>query len=397
MTVPMLRLKKNEERRLRAGHLWVYSNEVDTRATPLSGFQAGQQVRVESSAGKALGMAYINPHSLICARLFSRGGHVLDRSLLVHRLNIALALRQRLYDSPFYRLVHGEGDNLPGLVVDRFGDWLSVQLTTAGMDAVRDDVVEALVKVLKPAGIILRNDSGMRALEGLDQYVEVAWGEVPDEVEVDEGGVRFGVSLHGGQKTGWFYDQRENRLRLRRYVRNARVLDLFSYVGGWGIQAADAGAEQVVCVDASADAADRVLANAERNGLAEKVTAVQGDVFEALRALRAEGERFDVVVCDPPAFIKRKKDLKAGSEAYRRVNQMAMQLLDRDGLLVAGSCSYHMSRESLQKAMLAGARHLDRELQILEQGYQGMDHPVHPAIPETDYLKAIFARVLPTG
>lgn len=390
-----LRLKKNEERRLRAGHLWVYSNEVDTARTPLTAFAPGEPVIIEAANGKPLGSGYVNPHSLICARLVSRdSAHLIGRSLLVHRLNIALALRERLYDKPYYRLVNGEGDALPGLIVDRYGDVLVVQLTTAGMERVRDAVVEALEKVLRPTGILLRNDSPIRALEGLHDYVE-AIGAVPDSIELEENGVRFRVSARAGQKTGWFYDQRENRARLARYVKGQRVLDLFSYVGGWGVQAAAAGAREVLCVDASQDALQHVAANAQLNGLESRVHTRKGDAFDVLRELREAREHFDVVVLDPPAFIKRKKDVKAGIEAYQRINQQAMQVLAKDGILVSASCSYHLEAATLQQVVLAASRHLDRSLQILERGRQGADHPVHPAIPETEYLKALYCRVLP--
>ncbi len=390
-----LRLKKNEERRLRAGHLWVYSNEVDTARTPLTGFAPGQPVMIEAANGKALGSGYVNPHSLICARLVSRDpAHVLGRSLLVHRLNVALALRERLYGLPYYRVVHGEGDALPGLIVDRYGDVLVVQFTTAGMEQVRDEVIDALQKVFKPIGILLRNDSPIRVMEGLQNYVEVI-GTVPDQIDLEENGVRFRVSVQGGQKTGWFYDQRENRARLARYVKGLRVLDLFCYVGGWGVQAAAAGANEVVCVDASQDALTQVAVNAELNGLQARVQTRKGDAFDVLRELREAREHFDVVVIDPPAFIKRKKDVKAGIEAYHRINQQAMQVLAKDGILVSASCSYHLEPATLQQAVLSAARHLDRSVQILDRGRQGADHPVHAAIPETEYLKALYCRVLP--
>ncbi|MFA7387005.1 MAG: class I SAM-dependent rRNA methyltransferase [Thiohalobacteraceae bacterium] len=390
-----LRLKKNEERRLRAGHLWIYSNEIDTAKTPLAGFVPGQPVLIEAANGKALGTGYVNPHSLICARLVSRDpAHVLDRSLLVHRLNIALALRERLYPKPYYRLVHGEGDALPGLVVDRYADVLVVQLTTAGMEAARDAVIAALDKVLKPRGILLRNDSSIRTLEGLHNYVE-AIGEVPDEIDLEENGARFRISVRAGQKTGWFYDQRENRARLARYVPGMRVLDLFSYGGGWGVQAALAGAREVLCVDASQDALDQVAINARLNAVSDAVQNRKGDAFDVLRELREAREHFDVVVLDPPAFIKRKKDVKAGIEAYQRINQQAMQVLAKDGILVSASCSYHLEAATLQQLVLAASRHVDRSLQILERGRQSPDHPTHPAIPETEYLKALYCRVLP--
>lgn len=393
MELATLILKKNEERRLRHGHVWVFSNEVDVTRTPLTGFSPGQPVLVQANDGKVLGSAYINPHSLICARMVSRDPKfVLDRSLIVHRLNIAIALRERMFAQPYYRLVYGESDGLPGLVVDRFDDVLSVQLNTAGMEVLKDDVVAALDKVLKPRVIVLRNDSSSRALEGLDSYVESALGEAPESVTVLENGARFEAPLLTGQKTGWFYDHRDNRARMQRYVRGARVLDVFSYIGGWGIAAGVAGAKQVTCIDASAKALDYVQRNAELNDLADKVDSIEGDAFEALKALRAEREQYDVVIVDPPAFIKRKKDAKEGIQAYRRLNQAALQLLGKDGILVSASCSFHLQRDVLLDLLHQSARHLDRQLQILEQGHQGPDHPVHPAISESDYIKCFIGR-----
>jgi len=395
MELAPLYLKKNEERRLRNGHLWVYSNEVDSGRSPLNGFEPGQQVALIANDGKFIGNGYVNPHSLIAARLVSRSAkQVLDRSLLVHRLNIALSLRERLFAQPFYRLCYGESDGLPGLVVDRFGDIVVAQVNTAGMEAVLDEIAGALDKVLKPRAILWRNDSSAREQEGLSSYVQAAVGEVPEYVVIEENGTRFEVPLLSGQKTGWFYDHRMNRARVQQIAKGLRVLDVFSYIGGWGIEAAVAGANEVVCVDASAKALDLVERNAALNQVDKRVSSVEGDAFEALKALRAERERFDLVIVDPPAFIKRKKDAKKGIEAYRRINQAAMQLLGKDGLLVSASCSFHLHAEVLREQLLQASRHLDRSLQIIEQGHQGPDHPQHPAIPETEYIKCLTSRVV---
>ncbi|WP_444985234.1 class I SAM-dependent rRNA methyltransferase [Halomonas mongoliensis] len=394
MTLSSLRLKKHADRRLKAGHLWLYSNEIDTGATPLKGLEPGQQVVVEAANGKALGVAYVNPNSLICARLVSREPKQgLDRSLLVHRLNQALALRQRLFAAPYYRLVHGEGDLLPGLVIDRFADTLVVQLNTAGMQAVLPELLDALDKVLSPTTVVLRNDTSGRRQEGLERYVEVVKGEVADPVLLEENGVRFAAPVLDGQKTGWFYDHRINRAWLNQYVAGKRVLDLFSYVGGWGVQAAAHGASEVLCVDSSAAALERVAENAALNGLHERVAVGEGDAFEALAALKADGEEFDVVILDPPAFIKKRKDIPNGERAYGKLNREAMRLLGRDGLLLSASCSMHLAPERLVDAVRGAVRHQDRHGQILFQGHQGPDHPVHPAIPETSYLKALGVRV----
>ncbi len=396
MTVAPLRLKKNEDRRLRAGHVWVFSNEVDTTATPLTGFEPGQPVVIEDHAGKALGSGYVNPNTLISARLVSRDGtQELTQSLLVHRLNVAQSLRARLFAKPFYRLAFGDSDGLPGLVVDRYGDVAVVQITTAGMERLKQEIVAALDKVIRPRAIFFRNDGSSREIEGLTSYVESALGEMPEKVVLEEHGTQFEVPVIEGQKTGWFYDQRTNRARLPAYVAGRRVLDVFSYIGAWGVQAAKAGAASVVCIDSSARAIDWVRVNAAINGVTDRVTLMQEDAFEALRQLRAQREHFDVVIVDPPAFIKRKKDAKEGVQAYHRLNQMAMQVLTKDGILVSASCSYHLAREDLQQILLQSSRHLDRFLQLVEQGGQAPDHPVHPAIPETSYLKVFFSRLLP--
>ena len=395
MTLPPLRLRKGEDRRLRAGHLWVFSNEVDVERTPLTAFEPGTLVEVQDVRGAPLGSGYVNPRSLICARLVSRDPRqALDRELLRSRVGRALELRDRLFEEPFYRLLFGEGDGLPGLVVDRFGDALVVQITTAGMERLRSEVVGVLDEVVRPSAILLRNDTSSRSLEGLELYTDTALGELPERVEIRENGVRFQVPLTGGQKTGWFYDHRFNRARLQRYVQGRRVLDVFSYIGGWGVQAAAAGAAGVLCVDSSAAALDELQASARLNGLEDRVSTLRGDAFDALRDLRESGERFDVVVLDPPAFIKRKKDAKQGEKAYRRINQLGLDLLADGGILVSASCSFHMSRDSLLDAVLRASRDANREVQLLEEGHQAADHPIHPAIPETSYLKAFFLRTL---
>ncbi|RRJ83081.1 class I SAM-dependent rRNA methyltransferase [Aestuariirhabdus litorea] len=394
MNFNLLRLKPKAERRLSAGHLWIYSNEVDTKATPLTRFEAGEQVVVETASGKPLGVAYVNPNTLICGRMVSRDlKHGLNKSLLVHRIQRALSLRERAFEDPCYRLVYGDSDGLPGLVVDRFNDLLVVQIATAGMERVRDEVVTALQQVLNPAAIVLKNSGQLRRPEALDEYTEVVVGEVTGPVPLRENGVNFLAPVLDGQKTGWFYDHRMSRARLQHYARGQRVLDLFSYIGGWGVQAAAAGAEEVVCVDASASALEYVHENARLNGLEERVSTLQGDAFAALKQLREEQQRFDLIVVDPPAFIKRRKDIKAGEQAYRRINEQAMRLLSRDGVMVSASCSMHLQRDNLVDILRLSSRHLDRQLQIIEQGHQGADHPIHPSIPETEYLKAIFCRV----
>jgi 23S rRNA (cytosine1962-C5)-methyltransferase len=391
--LPVLFLKRNEDRRLSAGHLWVYSNEVDTSKSPLTGFEPGSLAVIQSAAGKTLGAGYVNPRSLICARLLTRRPRAtIDAGFFERRLRSALSLRESLFEQPYYRLVFGESDGLPGLVVDRYGSVLVVQIATAGMEAMRDLLLEALDRVLSPTGILLRNDSSVRVLEGLSQETEVI-GEVPETVMLTEGGVHFEVPLGAGQKTGWFYDQRSNRQAMRKYVKDKQVLDVFSYVGAWGLQAAAAGAAGVCCVDSSPVAQTFMEKNIAANGLADKVRLENGDAFDVLKAMQDSDQRFDVVIVDPPAFIKRRKDIKSGEQGYGRLNRLALKLLAPDGILISCSCSMHLSEERLQHIVHQSAGKMGRQVQILERGFQCMDHPVHPAIAETAYLKALFCRV----
>lgn len=389
--LPALRLKRNEDRRLHAGHLWIFSNEVDTHQTPLTGFAPGAIVRVIAHNDRALGLAYVNPKSLISARMLGTW-QIPDIAWLAARVRTALTLRERLYPEPYYRVVYGESDGLPGLIVDRYGTQCVVQMGTAGMELLKSSIQEAVLQVLKCEGLLFKNDSGARAMEDLPSYVETARGTFDGLGLVVEDGLKFHVPLAEGQKTGWFFDQAANRSALTKYVRKgAKVLDVFSYAGAWGVRAAKSGASEVMCVDSSATALDLAAKNAERNGLA--VATRKGDAFDVLQGLATEGARFDVVIVDPPAFAKRRKDVPKALAAYRRLNQLAMQVLVSDGILVSSSCSYHVTAEDLQDAIGKAARATDKHLQILEWGGQAPDHPVHPAIPETRYLKTYFCRV----
>jgi 23S rRNA (cytosine1962-C5)-methyltransferase len=394
MSDKSLFLLRNEDRRLCAGHLWIYSNEVDTKRSPLKSFQAGELVRVKSHSGKALGTAYINPHSLICARIISHKSNiVLSTEFFESRIRQALALRERLYQKPYYRLIFGESDLLPGIIVDRFNDILVIQINTAAMDIHQALLLTALDNILSPTTIVLKNTSSARKQEGLENSVDVVKGDAPDNLHIIENGIEFKSPLLDGQKTGWYYDHGLNRSRLSQYVPNKSFLDVFSYVGAWGIQAALAGASTVQCVDSSQKALDYVAINAQLNQLADKVSTTQGDAFEALKKFKSEKRVWDCINLDPPAFVKRKKDLKQGLTAYRQINSLAMELLPNDGILISSSCSFHLSHEALRNILLQSARKLGRYIQILEQGHQGPDHPIHPAIVETAYLKTYICRI----
>ena len=340
---------------------------------------------------RALGLAYVNPQSLISARLLETW-KLPDVPWLAARLRAALELRERLYARPYYRLAYGESDGLPGLVVDRYGDVCVAQIGTAGMERLKPQIQAALTQVLHCRSLLFKNDGSSREMEGLENYVEAATPEFELLSRVLEDDLDFQAPLAEGQKTGWFFDQAANRRSLVKYIRRgARVLDVFSYVGAWGVRAAHSGAREVLCVDSSASALEFAAGNAERNRA--NIVAVKGDAFDVLEDLAKKRSRFDVVVIDPPAFAKRKKDLPKALAAYKRLNQLAMQLINDDGILVSCSCSYHVSPEDLQDAIAKAARAAHKHLQILEAGGQAPDHPVHPAIPETRYLKAYFCRV----
>ncbi len=394
MAHPELFLKKNEDKRLRQGHLWIFSNEVDTTRSPLKQFNSGDLVKVVASDGKILGTAYINPNTLICARLLSRKPSAkLGTKMFTTRISKALALRELFYDKPFYRLIFGEGDGLPGLVIDRFGDVLSVQITTAGIERQKEPLIEVLVDLLQPKAIYLKNDNPQRQLEGLSDQAELIYGELPEQLIIEENNATFKIDILAGQKTGWFYDHRSSRATLAKLTTGKTVLDLFSYAGAWGIPAAMNGAAQVTCVDSSASAIALAEQNAQLNHVSNSMQFVQSDVFDYLKRIRLEKQHFDIIILDPPALIKRKKDFKSGYEAYRRLNHLALQVLAKDGLLVSASCSSHLSKANLHEILRSSARHIDRNLSIIATGGQAPDHPIHPAIAETEYLKTYFCAV----
>lgn len=397
--LPILKLKPREDRRLRQGHLWIYSNEVDTQATPLKGMAPGAEVVVCAAGGKPLGRALMSPQALICARLISRDPEQgLDAAMVGERLRAAFALRERLYPGTgCYRLFYGEADGLSGVIIDRYGDVLVCQLNTIGMEQRRDLLVDALRELLEPRSIVFKLDAGARATEGLERYVDVVGETPPAQVPLSENGVSFLAPVLEGQKTGWFYDHRENRARTAALAPGVRVLDAFSYVGGWGLQALAFGADSLLAVDSSESALEMLRANAKLQGVSNRVEVRKGDAFTALEELADAGERFGLVVIDPPALVKRRKDLGAGQHGYQRLARLGMRLTEDDGLLLFASCSLHFDRDMLRDTLRAAARHVDRHAQLLGVWGVGPDHPLHPAIPEMDYLGAALLRLRSPG
>jgi len=397
-TPDILVLKKDEDRRLRAGHLWVFSNEVDVGKSPMTDFAPGQVANVVNAGGRPVGTALVNPNSLICARLISRQPDVTPSvQWLADRLLTALTSREQVFAQPFYRLVFGESDGLPGLVVDRFGNCLVAQANTAGMDRLRPDIEQALVQVLSPDGMLWRNDALVRELEGLGRSIEPGPGQLPDKLAVIEGDLHFEIDWMASQKTGWYFDQQSNRQRVWPLLGGLeRVADLYAYHGAWGLGAAALGAGEVECVDSSQPAVQTIVANARANRLDDRVRATQQDAERWLDAQLEAGARFDAVIVDPPAFAPRARDAKAALAAYRRVNEKAIRLIRPGGLLVTCSCSAHVQEDRFVAAIRQAGRHVDRDLQILMRLEQGPDHPVVPAIPFTRYLKGLVVRVLPS-
>lgn len=392
-----LYLRRGEDKRLRVGHLWIFSNEVDIAKSPLRDFEPGEPALVCDAAGRVLGTAYVNPGSLISARLLSRKAMLLTRDFLRERLETAWRLRETLYPEPYYRLCFGEGDYLPGLVVDRFGDIIVIQITTAGMERLQTDIVEVLDELVRPSVILLRNDTPGRTLEGLERYVKTVKGpaveNLPEYLVVRENGLTFEAPFARGQKTGWFFDQRENHAFIRPFAASATVLDVFSYAGGFGVTAAAAGAQSVTFLDASRVALECAQNNASHNAPNCATSLLCADALDTLLNLREEGATYDIVCIDPPAFIKRKKDAEKGLAAYQRVNELAMALVADKGFLVTCSCSQHLEADELRRIAARAAAKRGCRVQILKAGAQGPDHPVHPAMPETAYLKAFVLRV----
>jgi len=395
MHFPILRLNPKADHRLRHGHLWIYSNEIDNKANSLHNFQPGDMAVIENSVGKTMGLAYVNPNTLICGRLMTTNSQeAIDQQLFIRRIKNALELRQQIFSTDCYRLIYGESDLLPGLVVDRFFDVLVVQVSTAGMEKYLDLIISALDHILNPQTILVKNDGKMRTVEGLESYIAWKKGSELLTTPLEENGVKFSAPILNGQKTGWFYDHRMTRARLADYVKGKRVLDVFSYIGGWGIQAAAFGAKQVVLNDSSDFALQHVAENAILNNLTN-VSTIHGDAFEVMDSLATSGEKFDVVILDPPAFIPRRKDISKGLAAYQKANLLAARLLSTTGgILVSGSCSLHLPALDLRAAIQKVGFKLGRQVQILEQGHQGPDHPIHPAIAETEYLKAFISHIL---
>ena len=389
---PRLMLRRGEDRRVRGGHPWIFSNEVESWSGEV---EDGGMVDVNDHRGAFLGRAYVNRHSLICARLLTRGRDEIDTAFFIRRLERAKRLRASVYPSePAVRLVYGESDQLPGLVVDRYGDHLAVQVLTLGMEKRLDELREAMEKVFEPRGVVLVADSPLRTLEGLDQRREAWWGDVPERIAVQVGGFALEVDLVHGQKTGLFLDQRENRRRAEARAHGRSALDVFCYQGEWAMHLARGGATSVLAVDSSEPALALARANVARNDMNEQVQFLRSDAFDALRRFEREGKRFGIIVMDPPALIKSRRAIAAGARAYREHNRLAMNLLEEDGILVTCSCSHHLDDDMFRQVLLESARAAKRPMRVLDWAGEAPDHPRLLAVPETHYLKCAVLQAL---
>ncbi len=386
-------LNKNEERRIKSGHPWVFSNEIRDVAGDRT---AGIAAELYAAAGGFIGVGHYNPHSLIAFRLVSRQREDIDTDeFYERRISAALAHRQTRYPGlSTFRAVYGESDFLPGLVVDKYGDYLSLQLLSAGMDSRRAQIVAALRKIFAPLGIIARNDVSVRKLEGLDEQVELLWGDVPESVHMEENGLTFQVNLREGQKTGGFLDQKENHLLLRGISAGKNVLDCFCYTGGWAVHAASFGAASVLGIDISARAVAQAGSHARLNKTSDRVRFEECDAFERLRSLHQEGKRFGVIVMDPPAFVKSRKNIAEATKGYLTINRRALDLLEPGGYLITCSCSYHMGREAFRDLLVQAARLAKREVRLVATCSQAADHPVLLSFPESEYLKCFVLQAV---
>jgi len=387
-----LLLRQGHDRRIRAGHPWIFSNEIArVEGSP----EPGDTLEIVSHQGESYGTAYFNPHSLIAARLLCRELISIDEpEFFKSRIKLAAAYRREIYpDLQALRIVHGEGDGLPGLVVDRYGDILSVQFLTLGIDRRRELIVEALNELFSPSAIVARNDVGVRELEGLPQVTEILAGAPPDTTIINEHGLSFRINILRGQKTGHFLDQKENHLALQNRAESRRVLDLFCYSGGWATHAARFGAREVLGFDISAEAVALATENVRLNYQENICRFEKGDAFETLRTLKAAGERFGLITLDPPAFVKSKKKLAEATRGYLTINRRAMELVEPGGYLITCSCSYHMQRDLFLDMLRQAACQAGRAVRLLEMRGQAFDHPVLLACPETEYLKCAVLQV----
>lgn len=384
-----LKIKKHHEVRIVRGHPWVFSNEIENFAA-LKNIEKGALIEVQIKKDEPFALAYFNPNNLIAARILSYDvAEEINEEFFVKRISSAKNLRERFFTKPFYRLIHSEADFLPGLVIDCFGDVLSCQISTAGMEKLTPLLIPALEKLFPNSSIILRNDIESRKMEGLELYVKTVKGEVADEIEIEENGLKFAIDVKGGQKTGWFFDQKQNREFIGSVSKDAEVLDAFCYLGGFGLNALKNGAKSVTFIDSSEDAISRLKKNIELNSITQKVEIISDKVYDILENANFQKRQFDVVNLDPPAFIKSKKDFFSGLKGYEKLVRLSANLVKPNGILMLSSCSHNATLTDLIAAANDGFRKVGRRAKLIRTFGAGFDHPIHPALKESEYLKSI--------
>ncbi len=384
-----LKIKKHHEVRIVRGHPWVFSNEIENFAA-LKNIEKGALIEVQIKKDEPFALAYFNPNNLIAARILSYDvAEEINEEFFVKRISSAKNLRERFFTKPFYRLIHSEADFLPGLVIDCFGDVLSCQISTAGMEKLTPLLIPALEKLFPNSSIILRNDIESRKMEGLELYVKTVKGEVADEIEIEENGLKFAIDVKGGQKTGWFFDQKQNREFIGSASKDAEVLDAFCYLGGFGLNALKNGAKSVTFIDSSEDAISRLKKNIELNSITQKVEIISDKVYDILENANFQKRQFDVVNLDPPAFIKSKKDFFSGLKGYEKLVRLSANLVKPNGILMLSSCSHNATLTDLIAAANDGFRKVGRRAKLIRTFGAGFDHPIHPALKESEYLKSI--------
>ena len=383
-------LKKNEEKRIKSGHQWVFSNEIKSI---LGKPQIGEIIECYDSSNNLIGIGFYNPHSLIAFRLISKKNEIVDTKFWQERIIKAYKLRQQLYPNQnSFRVVYGESDDISGFVLDKYEDFCVAQFISAGADKNKHDILEAVQDVINPKGIVIRNDSYLRKLENLTGETEIYSGKIPDDILITENDIKYYVDIKTGQKTGFFFDQRDNRKLFQKYCKDKKVLDCFTHTGSFGINALKGGAKEVVFVDSSRPALEIANKNYEVNGY-KKFNAIVADAQEYICSEQAQTEQYEVVNIDPPGLIKSKKDFHAGYKHYAKLNEQAIRLLKNGGIFATSSCSHHLSMNDFKKMLQEAVSRTGKKAIFLELSTQAKDHPILLSMPETQYLKFAILKI----
>ena len=383
-------LKKNEEKRIKSGHQWIFSNEIKDISDKI---QTGEIVRCYDFSNSFIGLGFYNPHSLIAFRLISKKDEIIDTKFWEEKISKALELRKQIYPNQnSYRVVYGESDDISGFILDKYEDYCVAQFVSAGADKYKHDILEAVQNVINPKGIMIRNDSHLRKLENLSGENEVYFGNIPDDIIITENNIKYYVNIKTGQKTGFFFDQRDNRLLFQKYCKNKKVLDCFTHTGAFGLNALKAGAKEVLFVDSSRPSLEIAAKNYELNGY-KNFNALVADAQEYICSSQTQEENFEVVNIDPPGLIKSKKDFFAGYKHYAKLNEQAIRLLKNGGIFATSSCSHHLSMNDFKKMLQEAVTKANKKAIYLELSTQSKDHPILVSMPETQYLKFAVLKI----